>query len=64
MCWPLTYFISVIELQVPHYKEVIHAVQKSAIDNAMFIGNKCTHYWTLFNAFYFSVTGNLLSAPV
>ena len=44
-------------LNVSHYKEVIHEVQKSAIDNALFIGKKCTHYWTLFNAFYFSVTG-------
>ena len=46
-----------ISLKVQHYKDAVREVQKTAIDNAMFISQKCTHYWTLFNAFYFSVTG-------
>ena len=46
-------------IQVQHYHEVIAEAQIVAIENLKHIDSKCTNYWTLFNAFYFSATGKL-----
>ena len=44
-------------IQVQHYHDVVAEAQIVAIENLKHIDSKCTNYWTLFNAFYFSATG-------
>ena len=44
-------------IQVQHYHAVVAEAQIVAIENLKHIDSKCTNYWSLFNAFYFSATG-------
>ena len=51
-------------IQVQHYHEVIAEAQIVAIENLKHIDSKCTNYWTLFNAFYFSATGKFYARMI
>ena len=57
-CYPIFNFADTL-IQVQHYHAVVAEAQIVAIENLKHIDSKCTNYWTLFNAFYFSATGKL-----
>ena len=52
----LILFLNALTLFKAHYKDLIVEMKNFAEKNK-YINNKCTQYWTIFNAFYFSVTG-------